>query len=170
MKRLPFAARLYVGTVMAAAAVVAAVCLPLSHIDRQPLLFISLVTLASMTAAFKVMLPITTAGSTMSVSYAVAFASLLLLGPHATTVVAGAGAVSQCLLNRKEDNPLHRTLFSVASLVLTVEGAGLALRLLDSLQLPSADLTAVGRVVAGATTYFLLNTWLVATAVALSTE
>ncbi len=171
MKQLPLAARLYVGLVIAAAAVVVAVCLPQSQVDRQPLLFVSLLTLASMTAAFKVTLPITTAGSTMSVSYAVAFVSLLVLGPHATAVVAGASAVSQCLLNRREDNPLHRTLFSVASLVLTVEGAGLALRLVGSGQPASTDPTiGLGRLVAAATTYFVLNTGLVATAIALSTR
>ena len=38
--------------------------------------------LSSMSASLKVYLPLTTSGSTMSVSYAVDFASLLLLGPH----------------------------------------------------------------------------------------
>ena len=67
----------------------------------------------------------------MSVSYAVDFASLLLLGPHGTMLVAASSAFSQCHLNSKrERNPLHRTLFSMASLVLTVQGAGLAFHLL----------------------------------------
>ena len=67
----------------------------------------------------------------MSVSYAVDFASLLLLGPHETMLVAAASAFSQCHLNTKERNPVHRTLFSMASLVITVQGAGLAFHLLD---------------------------------------
>ena len=66
----------------------------------------------------------------MSVSYAVDFASLLLLGPHETMFVAAGSAFSQCSLNKKERNPLYRTLFSIASLVITVQGAGLAFRLL----------------------------------------
>ena len=59
-------------------------------------------------------LPLTTSGSTMSVSYAVDFASLLLLGPHETMLVAAGSAFSQCHLNNKERNPLYRTLFSMA--------------------------------------------------------
>ena len=37
----------------------------------------------------------------MSVSYAVDFASLLLLGPHETMLVAAASAFSQCHLNTR---------------------------------------------------------------------
>ena len=86
---------------------------------------VALLILSSMTAALKVHLPLTTSGSTMSVSYAVDFASLLLLGPHETMLVAAASAFSQCVLNSKERNPVHRTLFSVASLVITVQASGL---------------------------------------------
>ena len=41
----------------------------------------------------------------MSVSYAVDFASLLLLGPHETMLVAAGSAFSQCHLNSKEQQP-----------------------------------------------------------------
>ena len=76
------------------------------------MLFIALLVLSSVTAALKVHLPLTTSGSTMSVSYAVDFASLLLLGPHETMLVAAGSAFSQCHLNSKDRNPIHRTLFS----------------------------------------------------------
>jgi diguanylate cyclase (GGDEF)-like protein/putative nucleotidyltransferase with HDIG domain len=106
----------------------------------------------------------------MSVSYAVDFASLLLLGPHETMLVAAGSAFSQCHLNSKERNPLHRTLFSVASLVLTVQGAGLAFTLLGGTR-SAMPLAALARPLVGAATvYFLLNTGLVATAIALSTR
>src|SRR5207247_9239772 len=82
-------------------------------------------------AALTCLLPRTTGGSPMPVSYAVDFASLLLLGPHETMIVAGVSALSQCNLNRKDRNPAYRTLFSMASLVVTVQGAGLAFALLD---------------------------------------
>ena len=68
----------------------------------------------------------------MSVSYAVDFASLLLLGPHETMLVAAGSAFSQCHLNKKERNPPYRTLFSMASLVVTVQGAGLAFWVLEA--------------------------------------
>ena len=69
-------------------------------------------------------LPLARRGSTMSVSYAVDFASLLLLGPNETMIVAAASAFSQCTFRIKERNPIHRTLFSMACLIVTVQAAG----------------------------------------------
>ena len=169
MRKLPIAARVYVLLVIAAGAALLAVGLPRAHFDR-PFLFLVLLGLSSATAALKVTLPITTSGSTMSVSYAVDFASLLLIGPHQTMLVAAGSAFSQCQLNKKERNPLYRTLFSMASLIVTVQAAGAAFGWLDTV---TADdpLTAVARPLLGAATaYFLLNTGLIATAIALSTH
>ena len=53
-------------------------------------LFLLLLAVSSITSVFKVNLPIARSGSTMSVSYAVGFASLLLLGPNETMLVASA--------------------------------------------------------------------------------
>ncbi len=170
MKQLPLAARIYVASVIVAGAIVMAVCLPRVDISQEPVLFVGLVALASASAALKVTLPLTTSGSTMSVSYAVDFASLLLLGPHPTIVVAVASAFCQCHLNNKERNPIYRTMFSMAALVLTVESAGFAIRWLSD---PAAGqgLSAMARPLVGAATaYFLVNTGLVATAIALSTR
>ena len=74
-------------------------------------------------------LPLARRSSTMSVSYAVDFASLLLLGPNETMIVAAASAFSQCTFRIKERNPIHRTLFSMACLVVTVQAAGVGLPL-----------------------------------------
>ena len=87
MNHLPLAARVYVGCVIAAAMAVLAVILPQTTFER-PWLFIGLLLLSSFTSAFKVSLPLAKSGSTMSVSYAVDFASLLLLGPNPTMLVA----------------------------------------------------------------------------------
>jgi len=169
MKQLPLAARAYVTAVIAVGAVLLAFGLPHTNFS-QPILFVSLLVLASATAALKVTLPLTTSGSTMSVSYAVDFASLLLLGPHDTMLVAAGSAFSQCNLNRKDHNPLYRTLFSMASLIVTVQGAGWAFAALS--EPASGDpMTAMARPLVGAaTTYFVLNTGLIATAIALSTR
>ena len=82
-------------------------------------------------------------------------------------VVAAASAWGQCHLNSREKNPIHRTLFSMASLVVTVEVAGTTFRLL---QAPDADpITAVAKPLVGAAfAYYMVNTGLVAAAVALS--
>jgi diguanylate cyclase (GGDEF)-like protein/putative nucleotidyltransferase with HDIG domain len=111
-------------------------------------------------------------GSTMSVSYAVDFASLLLLGPHETMLVSIGGVLSQCALsNRDKDrNPRYRTWFSAASLIITVQVAGLTANLLGGAA-PSMPMSALARPLVGAATvYFLLNTGFVATAIALSTD
>src|SRR6202140_5945110 len=121
MKQLPLGARISVSAVIAAGGVLLLFGLPRVGLD-QPLLFLTLVVLAAATAVLKVTLPLTTSGSTMSVSYAVDFASLLLLGPYNTMLVAASSAFSQCKLNRKARNPLHRTLFSMAAPIATVRG------------------------------------------------
>ena len=168
MTQLPQAARYYVTAVIATGLTLLVVYLPRATFD-QPVLFLALLLLSSLSASLKVYLPLTTSGSTMSVSYAVDFASLLLLGPHNTMLVAAGSAFSQCHVNSKERNPFYRTLFSVSSLVITVQASGLAYHLLGG----SFDmsLTALARPLVGAATiYFLLNTGLVASAIALSTR
>ena len=170
MDRLPFRARLYVTAVIAAGALLFFGRLAYIRVD-QPLLFLVLTVLSSAAAALKVKLPLTSGGSTMSVSYAVDFAALLALGGDATMVVAASSAFAQSHLNnRRERSPLHRTLFNIASLIVTVQGAGLAFRLLAHAG-PENDWTAMARPLVGAATvYFLLNTGLIATAISLSSN
>src|SRR5438445_7342490 len=98
MKQLPLVARAYIAAVVALGFALLAICLPRARFD-QPELFIVLLVLSSLTAALKVQLPLLKNGSTMSVSYAVDFASLLLIGPHETMLVAAGSALSQCSLN-----------------------------------------------------------------------
>jgi len=166
MSRLPRAAQIYVASVVAVGALVFGFCLR-SVVVTQPFLFVALLVLSPATAALKVYLPLAGGGSTMSVSYAVDFASLLLLGPHQTMLVATGSAIGQCHLNTKQDNPIYRTLFSIASLIITVQAAGLAFRLLGG-RTPMPIIDLVPPLVAAATVYFLLNTSLVAAAIALT--
>jgi diguanylate cyclase (GGDEF)-like protein/putative nucleotidyltransferase with HDIG domain len=167
VKELSRHGRLFVTSVIVLGAGVLLACLPQVRFP-QPTLFIALLVLSSATAALKVYLPLTTSGSTMSVSYAIDFASLLLIGPHETMLVAIGSAFSQCHLNSKGHNPLHRTLFSMASLVLTVQGTGLAYHLLGGAGTSAAFLAQARPIVGAATVYFLLNTGLIAAAIALS--
>jgi diguanylate cyclase (GGDEF)-like protein/putative nucleotidyltransferase with HDIG domain len=169
MANLPRPARLYIGGVIAAGAVLLAFGLPQARFD-SPGLFLLLLFLSSAAAALKVTLPLTTSGSTMSVSYAVDFASLLLLGPYETMLVAAGSAFSQCHVNKKESNPLYRTLFSMASLIVTVIGAGAAFSVFADPSSADPMRTVARPLVAAATAYFLLNTGLVATAIALASN
>jgi len=169
MRDLPPSARLYVGSVIALGAGLMVVCFPLRTLTSS-WLFLPLLVLSSVTSVFKVNLPIVRSGSTMSVSYAVDFASLLLLGPNETMVVAAASAYSQCTFRIQERNPVHRTLFSMACLVLTVQAAGYVYIAMDGVPGTFNWHQIAQPLVGAATTYFVLNTLAIATAIALSTR
>src|SRR6478609_2539846 len=125
MKTLPLPARVFVCSVIVAGAMLLVYFFPLNSFRPPDPFLLLLLMLSSITSVFKVNLPLARSGSTMSVSYAVDFASLLLLGPNETMIVAAASAWSQCTFRIKERNPIHRTLFSMACLVVTVQAAGL---------------------------------------------
>jgi diguanylate cyclase (GGDEF)-like protein/putative nucleotidyltransferase with HDIG domain len=172
MSGLPQAARWYVGSVIGLGALLLVANLPIDTLQVASKMwqFVLLLLLSAITSIFKVNLPLARSGSTMSVSYAVDFAALLLLGPNETMLVAAASAYSQCTFRIKERNPLHRTLFSMACLVITVQAAGAAYHLLGGVPgtIPSSGLAKP--LVGAATTYFVVNTLAIATAIALSTR
>src|SRR3990172_6599050 len=122
MKDLPLGTRVYVGIIIAAGALTLAFFTP--HAVARPGFFITLLFCSSLASALKVTLPLASSGSTMSVSYAVDFADLLLLGADETMLVAAVSASSQCTFRTQSRSPAYRTLFSMASLVLTVKAAG----------------------------------------------
>ncbi len=170
MKDLPLAARLYVGAVLVAGAGVLVAFAP--HRVATPGLFIALLLCSSLASAFKVSLPLAKSGSTMSVSYAVDFASLLLLGPAETMIVASVSAWSQCTFRISTRNPAYRTLFSISCLVLTVKAAGEVYMVLGGVVgVHQVDLMSIPKPLVGAATaYFVCNTTLIATAIGLSTR
>jgi diguanylate cyclase (GGDEF)-like protein/putative nucleotidyltransferase with HDIG domain len=175
MKELPLTARIYVALVLAAGATVLALFGPaaLFHLHNVALFFV-LLLFSSLASALKVNLPLTTSGSTMSVSYAVDFASLLLLGADATMIVAATSAWSQCTFRTQAKSPAHRTLFSMASLVLTVKATGLVYAWLGGPppgEQYSWQMAQIAKPLLGAaTTYFICNTIFIATAISLSSE
>src|SRR5438128_2518038 len=170
MKDLPIAARLYVGAVLTAGALTITIFAPRSI--GNLVLFAALLGFSSLASALKVSLPLATSGSTMSVSYAVDFLSLLLLGANPTMVVGAASAWSQCTFRTQSRSAPYRTLFSMASLVLTVKAAGTVYTWLGGTA-PGVQFSFVDipkPLVGAATAYFVCNTVLVATAIGLSTK
>ena len=168
MKDLPVAARVYVTAVCIAGALVAAFNAP-HQLDR-PGLFLLLLVCSSLASAMKVSLPLATSGSTMSISYAVDFAALLLLGANETMFVAATSAWSQCTFRVQTKSPVYRTFFSMSSLVLTVKLAGLVYTWLGGMSsdMPLQLSTIAKPLVGAATVYFVANTALIATAIGLS--
>jgi diguanylate cyclase (GGDEF)-like protein/putative nucleotidyltransferase with HDIG domain len=168
MKSLPVGARLFVCAVIGAGAVLCASVLPLS--TERPILFAALAALSAMSSVLKVTLPLPRSASTMSVSYAVDFAALLMLGTIQTMIIAASSALAQCNFRIREPNPPHRTLFSMATLVVTVFAAGSVYRISGGTPGHLDIWLGLPALAAAAATYFVVNTLLVATAIALSTE
>jgi len=170
MKDLPTPARLYVWAVVAAGFIVLVAFAP--HRIADPGLFLALLLFSSLASALKVSLPLTKSGSSMSVSYAVDFAALLMLGADETMLVASVSAWSQCTFRMKTRNPLYRTLYSMASLVLTVKAVGMVYMWLGGTPpgVPFALVSIPKPLVGAAITYFICNTAFIATAIGLSTR
>ena len=164
---LPLLARLYVGGVIAAGALVFIYCATHVHVT-QSALFLSLIVLSCLASALKIRLPLTRSASTMSVSYVVDFTALLLLGPEQTVFVAAASAIAQSTLNVRKGNPHYRTIFNISAIVLTIEFAGLVFGWsgggAGNLGWPQIATPLL----AAATAYYLANTASVSIAVALT--
>src|SRR5580765_7090405 len=162
------AARAYVAAVVIAGAIVAVLFFPRSLPDPATLVFLLAAT--CITSVWKVNLPIALAsGSTLSVSYAANLMSLLLLGTPQATVIAVLGVWAQCTINIKRPYPLYRTAFSAAGEAITMFATGFVYQQLGGHAGPF-DVAAMPRPIVGAIlTYFVVNTGLVAGAVALTT-
>jgi diguanylate cyclase (GGDEF)-like protein/putative nucleotidyltransferase with HDIG domain len=171
MSSLPLNARVYVASVIVIGALLVAFLGPRATFD-QPLLFAALLLLSAITSAFKVSLPLAKSGSTLSVSYAVDFLALLMLGANETMLVAVASAWSQCTFKMKTRNPPYRTLFSMACLAITVQAAGwLFLELGGTPGRLGATAAGMARPLVGAAMiYFTLNTALIAGAIGVATR
>lgn len=168
---LPQVAQLYAALIIVAGATVFWTWMPRDY--PQPALFLAVLATASLTAAWKVNLPIPlTSGSTLSVSYAAKMMALLLLGPRHSVLIAVAAAFTQCTYKAKQSYPLYRTIFSVSAEALTMAGTSVAYTWLGG---PTgsfdASIFALAKPLIGAISiYFLFNTALVAGAIALSTN
>jgi PAS domain S-box-containing protein len=168
LRDLPPCARRYILTIIALGATAFVVLLPRATFAPVVPLII-LILLSAFTSAFKVQLPIAS-GSNMSVSYVVDIASLILRGPHAAMLVSAASGWSQTTLNSKTPNPLYRTLFNMAILVLTVQCAGQVYWALGGTNHPELSPAILVPLFGLAFTYFFGNTIPIAIAIALTTH
>jgi diguanylate cyclase (GGDEF)-like protein/putative nucleotidyltransferase with HDIG domain len=161
-------ARVYVGVVVIAGAaclIGAAMQLRFEHAG----LFAVLIALAVATSATKIDLPLGRSQSNLSLSHVVNFWALFALGPAEAVCIAAVSAWAQCTLRVGGRNPMHRIVFNIFSLTLTVWVASLPLALLMGWGTPGvAALVRTAAVLAPL--YFFVNTLLVAGAVALSTR
>src|SRR5690348_2353673 len=160
-------ARAYVVVVVALGAASLAVSAQFLRPDNL-LLTAILLALAVITATAKIELPLGRSQSNLSLSQAVTFWALFAIGPAATTWLAAVSALAQSTLRAGRGNPLHRVLFSIATLTLTVAVAGLPIQWLGTGSWDVAMLVRAATI--AAPLYFFVNTALVAGAIALSTR
>jgi diguanylate cyclase (GGDEF)-like protein len=159
----------YTNAVMATGALLVAFYAPRT-LDVDPVSFVGLLALAIVASLFKLNLRLSSGSATMTLGYAVGFIGLVTVGPHATAIAVSAGIWTQCAYRSGFSAPmdLRRRLFSVACGVITVEAAGWVFSIVGgrpgTLDWPLL-FTALA---AAALVYFVVNTALVAGAVALS--
>ena len=168
MTHLPLAGRVYVGSMIALGAAVLAAALVSVQLPRVEL-FAVLLVLSVLTSAVKVDLPLGMGGSCISLSYAVDFTALLLLGPAPTMLIAVPSVLAQCTVRMSRANPAYKTLFSMATVVMSVAAAGATYSWLGGVygKLPEEPLQPL---MAAALVYFAVNSLAVAAAVALATR
>ena len=163
----PVAGQVYVYAVIALGAVVVASAMSSLEFS-SPGLFAVLLVLSVVSSALKVDMPLGVGSSCVSLSYAVDFTALLLLGPAPTMLIAVTSGWSQCTFRMQERNPAYKTLFSMATLAISVAAAGATYTQLGGTygSLPSSPLQPL---MAAAMIYFVVNSFAVAAAFALST-
>src|SRR6185369_11806192 len=162
----PIAGQIYVYAMIACGAVVMASALSSLELSR-PGLFAALLVLSVMSSALKVDMPLGAGSSCISLSYAVDFTALLMLGPAPAILIAVTSGWSQCTFRMNARNPAYKTLFSMAALAASVAAAGATYTALGGTygELPAAPLQPL---MAAAMVYFLVNSVAVAAAFALS--
>jgi diguanylate cyclase (GGDEF)-like protein/putative nucleotidyltransferase with HDIG domain len=166
MTRRPVAGQIYVLAMIMLGAVLMAGALSSWQLAR-PGLFAVLLVLSVVSSAMKVDMPLGAGSSCISLSYAVDFTALLLLGPAPTMLIAVASGWSQSTFRMNVRNPAYKTLFSMATLAVSVAAAGATYSALGGTYgtLPPSPLQPL---MAAALVYFLTNSLAVAAAFALS--
>ena len=165
---LPRVAQLYVASVTLLGAISLALSIRDFRGEQLPL-FIFLMALTVLTSAAKIELPLGRSQSNLSLAHAVNFWAMLTLGAAPTVCIAAVSAAAQCTLRTNAANPLHRVLFSIASLTVTVWLAALPLEWARGAD-PTSLVGLLRAVAIIAPLYFVINAGLVAGAVALSTR
>ena len=162
------AARAYVLLVILAGGTAIAASIPYVAAGNVRL-FVVLTALSIAASLAKISIPVPRSDSTLTVCYVLDFTTLLVLGPAAATLTAGLGAWTQCTLRRREPAPLFQAWFSVGTLALTVQAAGYTYKLLGGEPGFAMATFHLEALIATSTVFFLLNSALVAMAIALST-
>jgi len=161
-------ARVYIAAVIATGAALFAGLAPREY--PSPVLVVSLLVAAVLLSVLKLRLPLGQGSSTMSMAHAADFTAILLVGADVAMITASAGVLAQCTLRVRQRQPLYRTAFSIASIIIAVQLAGWAWRAMGGNVGESAASTFFVALSATALVYFGASSALVAGAIGLSTK
>ncbi len=158
--------RLYLAGVVAAGYTLMFARWPMTYPNSE---FSILLLVASLALSLlKMRLPLNVGQATISMAYTVDFAALLLCGPDVAMVIATFGVLVQCLIRAKTPQPIVRLAFSVAAVVISVQAAGFTWSYFGGNINQLSLVTTIGPMSAAASVYFILNSVLVAFAIALT--
>ncbi len=168
LKLRPLAAA-YVAVVSLAGLYVIARAIP-SVNGAHPIALAVLMGLSLAASVTKITIPVAGNDSSLTVCHVVDFTTLIVCGPNAAVVVAAFGGWAQCTLRSPARNPLHRVVFSVSALALTMGTAGWVYQWLGGQPGLWTAAPQFEPFIAAATVVFLFNSILVAGAAALTTR
>ena len=164
---LSLAAQVYIAGVIGIGAYVFGAWFPRAH--PHPITFTVLLVVGCLTSIWKVKLVLSERNeSTLSVSHALLLMALLLLGPSAAMVMGVAVAWTQCTFRVRHRYPAHCTIFSMAAEAIAVIATGAAYAWLGGPSTPRSIAELPQPLVGAIAAHFLVNTGLVAGAIALS--
>ena len=164
---LPPAGRVYVLAVIAAGSIAAASSMTADAFAR-PLFLMTFITASIAVHSLKVTVPLGGSNTTMSLGFAVTFASLLVLGDAATVWTILAGGWAQSRLNTKHPNPWYKVLFTMSALALSLEASAHMLMWTGGRNLDGPADIVVPSIAASALMYFAVNSTLIAAVLGLT--
>ena len=165
---MPQRARMLIWAVIATGALV--LCARWPTAAPSPSLATFLVLSSVALSLFKLRLPLVRSHATISMAYTIDFAALLLCGADVAMVVASVGVLVQCTVRVKVSQPPVRMVYSVAAAILSVQAAGAVWTALQGDLGPLQFGTTLAPMVVAAVVYFVVNTGLIALAIATTTD
>jgi len=165
---MPLGVRVYASSVIACGLLVLVGDFP--RTVPSVLLALALTALSVVSSTLRVSIPLPSGSATMSVSYVADLMSVMLLGPQVALVTAGIGAWAQCVFSQRPRTGVFKTLFSMATVILTIRTAGAVFTWAGGVPGEVTWMTVGRPLVTAVTAYYLVNSALVSVAIALSTR
>ena len=159
----PLIARIYIAAVIAAGGLVLASTLAAGV--SQPLALVAFMAMALLASLAKGEIAVFGSGASLTAGHIADLLALLMCGTDVAILVGAFGAWMQCTFNSRARNPIHRTLFSISALALSMGVAGMAYEFLGG---ATTGPLALKPFAAAITVFFVLNSGLVAGAVSLT--